>query len=162
MHARLFRARFLALVPSVVLLHGCAAILGSKTNNVVAVSEPPGAEVYVDGVRAGVTPDTIQVESKKSHTVAFRLPGFREESCTLTSSVDGGWVILDVLLGGLVGVIVDAATSEWNELTKKSCSVVLTPVSGANPPIAMNNSQSGLRPRAQPPSTPSFQSSAPN
>jgi hypothetical protein len=162
MHARRSLVYLSALVPSVALLQGCAAILGSKTADVAAVSEPPGAEIYLDGVRAGVTPDTITVESKKSHTMTFRAPGYREESCRLTSSVDGGWIILDVLLGGLVGVIVDAATGEWNELSDKSCNLALTPDNAATPPIAANNPDSVPGFDAPPQGIRSFQSSAPD
>ena len=161
MPARLPMARLLSLTPYLALLQGCAAILGSKSTNVAAVSQPPGAEVYLDGARVGVTPDTISVESKKSHTMVLRLPGYKEDSCTLTSSVDGGWVILDVLLGGLVGIIVDAATSEWNELTKRSCNLVLTPANGANPAVVAAEPQRGpvtvTRPTVE-----SFRSSTPD
>lgn len=161
MSARFFMARLISFTPCVALLQGCAAILGSKSTNVAAISQPPGAEVYLDGARVGVTPDTIAVESKKSHTLSLRLPGYKEDSCVLTSSVDGGWVILDVLVGGLVGIIVDAATSEWNELTKKSCNVVLSPTNAANPAVVTAETQREPG-TVQRPITQSFQSSAPN
>jgi hypothetical protein len=158
--ARLPLARLLRLTPCIAMLQGCAAILGSKTTEVTAVSQPPGAEVYLDGARVGVTPDTISVESKKSHTLVLKLEGYKEDSCVLTSSVDAGWVILDVLLGGLVGVIVDAATGEWNELTRKSCDLVLSPATDRPPPAR------GDAPRqpavAREPAIQPYQSSAPN
>lgn len=160
MSARLPLARILGLAPYAALLQGCAAILGSKSTNVAAYSQPPGAEVYLDGARIGVTPDTISVESKKSHTVVMRLPGYKEDSCVLPSSVDAGWVILDVLLGGLVGVIVDAATSEWNELTRKSCNVVLSPTNAPDPAVVTAETREPVL--VQPRITQSFQSSAPN
>jgi hypothetical protein len=163
MPQRLVQYGFALVAPS-VLLQGCAAILGSKSTNVAAVSDPPGAEVYLDGARVGVTPDTLAVESKKTHTIVLKKAGYKEDSCTLPSSVDGGWVILDVLLSGLIGVIVDAATNEWNELTKKSCKVVLTPsASGPGPTVADAAPTSNEPAIAQAPqASESFRSSAPN
>jgi PEGA domain len=161
MSVRLSSARLIGLTLCPALLQGCAAILGSKSTNVAAISQPPGAEVYLDGARVGVTPDTIPVESKKSHTLSLRLPGYKEDSCVLTSSVDGGWIILDVFLGGLVGIIVDAATSEWNELNKKSCNVVLSPTVVGHPPMVAAETQREPA-TAQPQASRSFQSSAPN
>jgi hypothetical protein len=145
------------------MLQGCAAILGSKSTNVAALSEPPGAEVYLDGARVGVTPDTIAVESKKTHTVVLRKAGYKEDSCTLPSSVDGGWVILDVLLGGLVGIIVDAATNEWSELTKKSCNLVLSPTDPSQAPavVAVTPPSQGQPPPPTPLAVQPFRSSAP-
>lgn len=160
MTMRLRLAPVMGSALQLLLLQGCAAILGSKSTNVAAISQPPGAEVYLDGARVGVTPDTISVESKRSHTMVLKRPGYLEGSCALISSVDGGWVILDVLLGGLVGVIVDAASSEWNELTRKSCNLVLSP-SDAN--VAVVAPEAGRNPvAAERPATQSFLSSAPN
>lgn len=40
--------------------------------------------------------------------------GFENKSLNMTYSVGAGWIILDIL-SGLIGVIVDAATGNWNE-----------------------------------------------
>lgn len=165
----MFEGSFLVrLLPvmSFALLQGCAAILGSKSTNVAAISQPPGADVYVDGARVGVTPDTIAVESKKSHTMVLRLAGYKEDSCALPSSVDGGWVVLDVLLGGLVGIIVDAASGEWNELTRKSCNHVLSPTAATDPAVVADeprrNREAVQLLRTQQQASQPFRSSAPN
>jgi hypothetical protein len=115
-------------------LQGCAAVLGSKTALVPAVSEPPGADVYLDGARLGTTPVKVRLLHKKSHTLIFKKAGYQDASCTLVSSTQAGWVIFDVLTG-LVPIIIDAATGEWSQISDKNCSVTMPALVGA-PPIA--------------------------
>ena len=67
MPARIPCRSLLGLSPCLALLQGCAAVLGSKSTDVAAVSQPPGAEVVLAGARLDVTPETVAVESKKSH-----------------------------------------------------------------------------------------------
>ena len=81
--------------------------------SVAMSSNPTGAEVWIDGARRGTTPFSLDLNNHTSHTVVFRLEGHQEVTCQLTTSVGAGWVILDVL-GGLIPVIVDAATGKWN------------------------------------------------
>jgi hypothetical protein len=130
------RTRFcwLFAFASAFALQGCAAVLGSKTAVVPAVSEPPGADVYLNGARIGTTPITVRLLHKKSHTLIFRKAGYQDASCTLVSRTDGGWVILDVL-SGLIPILIDAATGDWSQISDKNCSVTL-PAIGAQPGLA--------------------------
>ena len=118
----------LMLLPTMV---GCAAILAKKTTPVSMNSNPTGAEVWIDGNRAGTTPVTISLDHKSEHVVVFILDGHQETSCRLNRKVGAGWVILDVLLG-VVPVIVDAATGSWHSLDSDVCNVQL-PRGGAGP-----------------------------
>jgi hypothetical protein len=43
-------------------------------------------------------------------------------------------VIADVLLTGLIGVVVDAATGGWSKLTPETANVTLTKVAGIDGP----------------------------
>src|SRR6185436_19716670 len=83
---------------------GCGAILASKTKTVIVNSNPPGAQVMLDGMPAGQTPGTIVVDNKKSHVVTFKAQGYADGQCNLTTHVGVVWLILDIFLTGLIGV----------------------------------------------------------
>jgi hypothetical protein len=104
---------------------GCATLFKSKKSSISLSSTPSGAEVFVDGSRVGQTPVILELPNKKEHTVVFRKDGYGETTCRIDNSVGAGWVILDVL-GGLIPVIIDAATGAWYNLDPKACNVNLT------------------------------------
>ncbi len=113
-----------------VLLSGCATLFASKSKELSLISDPQGAEVYINGSRVGVTPMNFRVDNNKPQTVTFRKAGHKEVSCHLTTKTGAGWIVLDVL-AGLVPVIIDAATGDWKQLDGSSCSVALPPAEGA-------------------------------
>lgn len=113
----------LMLLPA---LAGCATLLARKTTPVSMNSNPTGAEVWIDGNRAGTTPVTVTLDHRQEHVVVFTKDGYAESSCRLNRKVGAGWVVLDVVLG-LIPVIVDAATGAWQSLDSDVCNVQLTP-----------------------------------
>ena len=117
----------LMLVAAAAAMAGCATLFGKHTKDLSLNSNPAGAEVYVNGNRVGVTPLTYQVPNNKAVNVTFKLDGHKDMTCNLTTSTGGGWVVLDIL-GGLVPVIIDAATGDWSQLTSNACNVTLDPV----------------------------------
>jgi hypothetical protein len=78
-------------------------------------SEPTGAAVWVDGTPRGQTPISLGLAKNQTHVVLFKLDGYNEFGATLSKKVSGGLVVLDVL-GGLVPVVIDAATGSWYKL----------------------------------------------
>ncbi len=87
-------------------------------------SEPQGAEVYVDGNRVGVSPVSVVLDNTKSHNVVFKKQGYKDVTCILSTKTGAGWVVIDIL-GGLVPLIIDAATGDWSQVSAKSCNVTL-------------------------------------
>lgn len=54
-------------------------------------SDPPGAQVIVDGVEVGGrAPVTVKVEPERSHTIEFRMDGHRPEKREITDGVGRG------------------------------------------------------------------------
>ena len=118
--------RFALLVSLFVLpvVQGCATILAGKGPvEVPTATTPPGADVYLDGNRLGTTPVKVQVERRKSHTLVFKLAGYKDASCVLQKSTGAGWVILDIITG-LVPIVIDAATGSWSKVGG-NCTLVL-------------------------------------
>jgi hypothetical protein len=102
----------------------CATLFKGTTEDVMFSSNPDPAEVWVNGAKLGLTPCTLNLETKKTYSVEFRKEGFATEIRTITNHVGAGWIILDVL-GGLVPVIVDAATGAWYSFNQKNVDAVL-------------------------------------
>ena len=115
-----------ALIGLLTSTTGCATLFGESTRTVAFSSNPPEAEVLIDGVSYGRTPISIDLDNHNSRTVVFRRDGYQDVACNLNASVGAGWVILDVL-GGLVPVVVDAATGAWRSLDQGACNVNMVP-----------------------------------
>lgn len=64
--------RALALLPALLLLAGC-----DDRRSFRVQSEPPGAQVLVDGTPSGVTPTTVMIDAKvPEHTVTLKRAGY--------------------------------------------------------------------------------------
>jgi len=120
------KRRSLFVLPALVLLTtGCAALFAAKQTPIAMQTNPSGAEVWIDGNKMGVTPVTLELSNKKSYVVTFKKDG-QEASATINNGVGAGWVVLDVL-GGLVPVIIDAATGSWYGLSPHAVNQNLAP-----------------------------------
>ena len=107
-----------------LLCASCATVFNNKTPEVAITSNPLEADVYVDGSYVGSTPVSVNLSIRREHVVVFRKEGFRDRTYTITRSAGFGWVVLDIV-GGLVPLIVDAATGDWFMLDTDSVEAVL-------------------------------------
>ncbi|GAC1659120.1 MAG: hypothetical protein NVS4B3_27030 [Gemmatimonadaceae bacterium] len=122
------------LVIAVALLNGCGAILHGTLQTIDVQSTPSGAKVDASPV-AGVytTPMTLNLERKHNYLLTFSSPGYSPATVNINSSFGLGTVVADVLLTGLVGVVVDAATGGWYGLSPENVSASLTRTTGTRP-----------------------------
>lgn len=107
-----------------LVLPGCATLFGPNLHSLPVSSEPSGAEVYVNGFKMGTTPVELNLKADKSYTIEFRKEGYDTVTRVVNTKVGAGWVVLDVL-GGLIPVVVDAATGNWNKLDQDVVNAVL-------------------------------------
>lgn len=105
----------IAIVGLVFLLASCALLFKGEHQDVPVSSTPAGAEVFIDGVSYGTTPVQLNLRSDTTHTVVLRLDD-QERTVILRNEIGALWVVLDIL-GGLVPLIIDAATGAWYELS---------------------------------------------
>lgn len=105
---------------------GCATLFGPSSHALALASEPAGAEVYVNGFKMGTTPVELNLKADKSYTIEFRKEGYNSVTRVVNTKVGAGWVILDIL-GGLIPVIIDAATGNWNQLDQDAVNAALEP-----------------------------------
>ncbi len=98
-----------------ILLPGCATVV-SGANQVVSVStSPPGATCSIDrgGALVGSVPSTPGVlpigKSGRDLTVTCTKPGY-QTARTVSASSFNGWTFGNLVVGGLIGVAIDAST----------------------------------------------------
>ncbi|HAX47489.1 MAG TPA: PEGA domain-containing protein [Ignavibacteria bacterium] len=112
------------LLLSVFAFQGCATLFSGSYDEVDLSSEPKDATVLVNGKEEGTTPLTLRLKKSKEYTIEFVKDGFKTKSLRMTYGLGAGWLILDIL-SGLVGIIVDAATGNWNSFDYDSYRAVL-------------------------------------
>ncbi len=123
--------RQLAFVVSLLILSSCAAVFADKTRSVMVTSNPPGAEITIDGQPHGVTPVRIAANDHKLLAISIRKDGYHNGGCFLNTKTRAKWVILDVLLiWTVVPIIVDLVTNSWSTLESEFCTVNLLPLDG--------------------------------
>ncbi len=129
------------LFAAYALLSGCATIVhlgGSEEINLS--SEPAGAKVVIDGTELGVTPLATKVERKKDHAIVLNKEGFQETQTRVESHISW-WVAGNVILGGLVGILVDVMSGGGYTIEPDAVAVTLKPVEaiGASPSPSLSS-----------------------
>ncbi len=94
------------------LYSGCATIFSGSKQEIKLNSTPTGATVYINGSEEGTTPIKVNLKKGKEYIIEFVKDDYKKKTLRLSYSLGIGWLILDIVVG-LVGVIVDAATSNW-------------------------------------------------
>lgn len=115
---------FLAIGLLLLASAGCATIVKGSHQKVPIASDPPAADVIVDGALVGQTPISLDMKRKHDHLVTIQKTGYRPKSVAVVKDV-GGAVWGNIIAGGLIGWGVDASTGAQYNLTPKTISVAL-------------------------------------
>ena len=129
--ARRSHRTVLCLVALTLALSGCATVLNNKDPEVEIISDPPAAEVYVDGNYYGRAPVRVDMTVRNDHVVVLRKEGYYDRTEQVTRFVGFGWIVLDILTG-LVPLIIDMATGDWNMLETETLVVAMEKTEGAS------------------------------
>jgi hypothetical protein len=122
---------FIFLGLSLLSLTGCSTVVNGRRQALTVNSNPPGAAFNVDGV-TGVTPGTVNVErARPNHTVAISKPGYQPTQITVGRKLSP-WLAGNVLVGGLIGLVVDLGTGGAYALQSDQVQATLQPVYGAS------------------------------
>lgn len=97
---------------SLLLSTGCATVFKGSNQTVNFSSDQTDTKVYINGQYMGKAPLELPLNSSKTYTVEFKKEGYENKTVVLNTTLGAGWVVLDVL-GGLVPIVVDAATGNW-------------------------------------------------
>jgi hypothetical protein len=131
--------RKLAFILSLAALGGCASI-AKGTSQSIAITTPPttGAACILSSGQGNWTvtsPCAVTVEkSKEDIQVHCDKPGWQEGYATIPSNFEG-WSVGNILLGGVIGLGVDAATGAVNEYPH-AFQVPMTQLTNAPPTLA--------------------------
>lgn len=131
----------LAAVAAVgVAMSGCASVI-KGSHQTIAISTPPttGANCVLtskEGNWPVTSPGQVTVEkSKEDIQVRCEKPGWQPAVATIPSDFQG-WTLGNILIGGVIGVGVDAATGAINEYPG-AFQIPMQPDPNATPPSNM-------------------------
>lgn len=95
---------------------GCATIVASGPQDLTFLSDPPEAEVVVNGQSRGAAPVTVPLHAEKPNVIQFYKEGCRDLTVIPKTSVGVGYVVADFFLP--LGLIVDLITQEWKNFAE--------------------------------------------
>jgi len=129
MNRSIFRA--VALILAAPMFVGCASIVSDDDSTTYIETDPEKARCELHGQdfrRVVETPDSVHLPSEAAPiTVACKADGYRETAEVLDTSMDG-WIIGNIIFGGIIGAAVDAARGAGQKFPPRFM-VVLEPSS---------------------------------
>jgi hypothetical protein len=121
----------LALVATTVLA-GCATVTRGRTQTWNITSTPAGATVRTTiGFQCESTPCSFTIARKSTFGVTVTKPGYKTFTGQVENKVSGSGgagMAGNVLIGGVIGIGVDAATGAALDLVPNPMKVILEPV----------------------------------
>jgi hypothetical protein len=105
----------------------CATVINGSSQKIGISSTPSGASVVVDSAMIGITPLIADLKRGDTHVVKIQLAGYLPYEQILTQSV-GGAVWGNILLGGLIGLVVDASSGSMYNLNPDQIQATLQPI----------------------------------
>lgn len=112
------RLKLLSVIGLSVLIAGCATIFKGSSADVQVNSSPSGADVYINEIDRGSTPQTLSLKRNKNYVLTFKKEGYEDVNMEIDKKFDiGTTVVGNIFSWGLLGIIVDAATGAAYTLT---------------------------------------------
>lgn len=114
------RSALVLLVLCCCTISGCATIVKGSTQPLTVQTEPDGAncELTREGQTIGAinpTPGTVQIDKTKSDIeITCKKKGFSNAVVTVSSTFQS-WTVGNILIGGLIGIAIDASSGAINE-----------------------------------------------
>lgn len=122
---------FATIVACTALLGGCATITRGTTEAWSVQTEPVGADIRLSSGEQCKSPCTLQKKRKDPFQVTIDHAGYEQVVTQIVSSVKGAGaagMAGNVLIGGLIGIGVDAVTGAAKDLTPNPLIVKLAPL----------------------------------
>jgi hypothetical protein len=104
---------------------GCATIIHGTAQDIQINTSPEDAEVWIDGSNRGTTPSKITLSRKNDYYVIVKKEGF-EESSTKIRRETSGWLLGNIIFGGLIGCAIDFSSGGAYDLHPKNLDIILT------------------------------------
>jgi len=107
---------------------GCATVTRGTSETFIVTTEPAGAQVRLSSGETCTTPCAIEKKRKHGFEVEIRHDGYQPVITSIIPQISGAGatgLAGNVLVGGLIGIGVDAATGAGKDLRPNPLSVVL-------------------------------------
>lgn len=142
----------LLALPVVVLASGCASIIRGTSQDFSVQSTPPGAQATLSTGETCVTPCTLRRTRKEPFSVTVALDGYQPS----THAISNPWsrngtttgIVGNAILGGGIGIGIDAATGANRDLTPNPLIVTLEAIP-APPALVAEASTEAVAPSAE-------------
>ena len=118
------------LAAATVLLSACATITRGTSQKFAVESTPSEAEVTLSTGQQCVTPCKLKLKRKPGFTAVVAKKGYKSQTLTVDSKLGGGGAMAGaghILVGGVIGGIVDGTNGSMNNLTPNPLRVTLIP-----------------------------------
>lgn len=92
-----------------LLSFSCATIIQHGPDEIAVTSDPPGADVYLNGGSRGQTPTVLSCSRHDTCRIEVKKEGYKPEGYS-RDKVFAGWFLGNLLFGGIIGGIVDIAS----------------------------------------------------
>ena len=131
--------RIVGVAALCAVLGGCASVARGTTENISIASTPAGAEATISGLdvpTACMTPCSVVVKRNADISVAFQKEGYAPQIVPLTKEIQStgaAGFAGNVLIGGLVGMGVDAYTGAATDHKPNPVTVTLEPLAPPSP-----------------------------
>ncbi|MEP7348938.1 MAG: hypothetical protein ABI668_03175 [Sphingorhabdus sp.] len=126
-----------ALALVTISLSACATVTRGTKQQVEFKSTPEGADMKTSEGFSCVTPCKIKLKRKTAFDAVFTKAGYESATVKVKSKFSGGGAAAgagNILLGGVIGGVVDGSNGSLNSLMPNPVDVILAPV--AEPTIA--------------------------
>ena len=126
--------RFGAAILAASSLSACATVLRGTSQKFVITSVPDGADVELSTGQKCVTPYKLKLKRKTPFVATFRKDGFQTQEARVESKFNGGAAGAgNLILGGVIGAVVDAGNGSMRALKPNPLEVTLVPADGSAP-----------------------------
>lgn len=132
--------RSLGIVALSVMLGGCASVTRGTTENIAISSTPSGVEAVVSGMEVPTTcttPCSVVIKRNADISITFQKEGYEPQIVPLSRDIPtsgAAGFAGNLLLGGVIGMGVDAATGAATDHKPNPVIVTMQPVPHAAPP----------------------------
>lgn len=129
-----YRFLTVALTAVMLVLTGCATITRGTTEVLVVNTDPPGAKVEISDGHQCSSPCSVELKRKHDYHVKIVKAGYEPIETDIKSQIVGAGaagMAGNVLVGGIIGVGVDAYTGATKGLKPNPLTVSLEPAYGS-------------------------------
>ncbi|GGB08541.1 hypothetical protein GCM10011491_40700 [Brucella endophytica] len=141
-------------VAAMSVLSGCGSITRGTTENVTITSRPDDAKISTStGQSCPRSPCTIEVKRRTEFTAFAEKEGYKKGSVEIKTKVAGGGaagLAGNVLVGGVIGVGVDAATGAALDHYPNPAHIELVPLEKSAPAKATKPKKKKSASKAKP------------